>query len=139
MARNISLVSPAETGPQSVIDEIKVGVAQALMSMSLPGAFSFGVKEYEGVVNAKPTASAKDGKIMYNLSGSFVLGGQTWQIRGNIVPPRGAKLAIGGTDLKDYQVARAKLDAERKARALASGTPVSTGEDDEELSKGETT
>lgn len=140
MARSINLVTPSETGPQSVIDEIKVAVATALMAKQLPGAFSFSVPEYSGTVNAKPTASAKDGKVMYNLSGDFTLGGQRWQLRGNIVPPKGSKLAIGGQDLTDYQAARKTLEDERKARALALGRTVSEQADTEEsMSAGEST
>lgn len=102
------------SGPQSVIQAVKTGVAQAIMAQGLPGSFSIAADQdkVSGTLDFKPTISAKDGRVMYNLRGELTVGGITVKVMGNGLLPKKGFMADPNT-LKAYQTARAERDAAR--------------------------
>lgn len=147
MSRKITFGTPDLTGPESVIAEVKAGVVTALLEMGLPGAFtlqSSGNDKVSGGLDCKPTVSAKDGRVMYNVTGSILIGGIKVPFHGNGVMPKETNLAVTGRDLVEFQVARKAMQAKRDAaqaiiKAATASATMSQSEAEASLEAGEST
>lgn len=116
----------AEASSTDNVAAIKTIVAAGLMDSGLPGSLSLNIgalglsapngEPITGEIILKPTISKKDGRVMYNSTGTVVIGGVTVKPMGNWLLPKNG-FTVDHETHQAYVSATQERDNMRKARA----------------------
>ena len=95
--------------PRDIVEAVRAGVADILMSKGAKGSFSIQGKTSDNVgydIAGKAIASNNDGRFMYHLSGTITVGGMVLKVNGNAPLPKSPSLTLDDDSLAVYKVAK---------------------------------